>query len=449
MLRRMQRRFIMAAMAAVSVVMAVILTMINVWNYMVTTEHQDHVIMDIWGYENGKEPMKPPDHDSEANRQKQRLFFGFQEKGGPHPSGQEENQELPFITRFFIVRIKEDGTVQEVGMDFIASVSEAEASDYGITALKRGQEKGYLDQYRYRVFEEEERKTVIFLNVSRELDFMETLLLISFAAAGGILFVVFLLVALFSRKAIHPYLKNIERQKRFITDASHELKTPLTSISTSVDIIAMEYGEDEWVENIKRQTKRLAKLTEDLVMLSRLDEERPLPEKQKFSVSDCVWELSEPFSSLAEARKKNYSQSIEDDVWMEGDPGLIKQMVSLLLDNALKYSDAEGRISLDLYKRHKKVFIEVYNTCQLEHISHLGQLFERFYRPDSSRSRNTGGSGIGLSIVQAAAEAHGGSVQAESADGTWIRFRVILPLSGLHSFGRTKKDKRWLLRKNI
>ena len=143
MLRRMQRRFIMAAMAAVSVVMAVILTMINVWNYMVTTEHQDHVIMDIWGYENGKEPMKPPDHDSEANRQKQRLFFGFQEKGGPHPSGQEENQELPFITRFFIVRIKEDGTVQEVGMDFIASVSEAEASDYGITALKRGQAVSY------------------------------------------------------------------------------------------------------------------------------------------------------------------------------------------------------------------------------------------------------------------------------------------------------------------
>ena len=318
-------------------------------------------------------------------------------------------------------------------MDFIASVSEAEASDYGITALKRGQEKGYLDQYRYRVFEEEERKTVIFLNVSRELDFMEHFCLSPLQLRRNPFCGIFVGSSFF-KKSDPSYLKNIERQKRFITDASHELKTPLTSISTSVDIIAMEYGEDEWVENIKRQTKRLAKLTEDLVMLSRLDEERPLPEKQKFSVSDCVWELSEPFSSLAEARKKNYSQSIEDDVWMEGDPGLIKQMVSLLLDNALKYSDAEGRISLDLYKRHKKVFIEVYNTCQLEHISHLGQLFERFYRPDSSRSRNTGGSGIGLSIVQAAAEAHGGSVQAESADGTWIRFRVLV-FSGLHSFG--------------
>lgn len=449
MLRRMQRRFIMAAMAAVSVVMAVILTMINVWNYMVTTERQDHTIIDIWRYENGKGPVVPPDRASKDSRKKQRFFLGFQEKEGPAPSVRKKDQELPFTTRFFIVHIGEDGTVQEVSMDFIASVSETEASDYGIAALKRGQERGYLDQYRYRVFTEGDRKTVIFLNVGREIDFTETLLLISFAAAGGILFVVFLLVVLFSRRAIRPYVKNIERQKRFITDASHELKTPLTSISTSIDIIAMEYGEDEWVENIKRQTKRLAKLTEDLVMLSRLDEERPLPEKQKFSVSDCVWELSEPFSSLAEARKKKYSQSIEDDVWMEGDPGLIKQMVSLLLDNALKYSDAEGRISLDLYKKHKKVFIEVYNTCHLEHISHLRQLFERFYRPDSSRSRNTGGSGIGLSIVQAAAEAHGGSVQAESADGTWIRFRVILPFSGLHSFGRTKKDKKWLLRKYI
>ena len=138
-------------------------------------------------------------------------------------------------------------------------------------------------------------KTVIFLNSERELQAVRSLLLLTIAIACGCLLGVFALVLLFSRRAIVPYLRNLSVQKQFITNAGHELKTPLTAISTSADVLAMEYPGDEWAENIQAQSARLARLIEDLVTLSRLDEENSFPEKTEFSLSDAVWEITEPF----------------------------------------------------------------------------------------------------------------------------------------------------------
>lgn len=135
----------------------------------------------------------------------------------------------------------------------------------------------------------------------------------------------------------------MEQQKRFITDASHELKTPITSIATSADIAAMEHEGDEWIANIQKQTMRLARLVNDLVALSRLDEETPFPEKCGFSLSDAVWEAAEPFAVLAKAEGKRYKQRIEEGLVMYGNRDSIQQMVSILLDNAIKYSGKEER----------------------------------------------------------------------------------------------------------
>ena len=237
---------------------------------------------------------------------------------------------------------------------------------------------------------------------------------------------VFILVVFFSQYAIKPYVKNIERQKRFITDASHELKTPITSIATSADIAAMEYEGDEWISNIRKQTARLARLVNELVALSRLDEEMPFPEKNWFSLSDAAWEAAEPFGVLAKAKGKKYFQEIEEGMALYGDRDSIQQMISILLDNGIKYSGECGEVHLYIYHRRRKIYIEVSNTCDLPDISGLDRLFDRFYRLDASRSSHSGGSGIGLSMARAIAEAHGGRIGVESEGGKSICFQVVL-----------------------
>lgn len=221
-------------------------------------------------------------------------------------------------------------------------------------------------------------------------------------------------------------MKNLEQQKRFITDAGHELKTPITSIATSADIAAMEHEGDEWIDNIRRQAARLTKLVGDMVALSRLDEETPFPEKSRFSLSEAAWEIAEPLAHLAKAKGKQYSQNIEEDLTFFGDRDAIQRLISILLDNAVRYSDEGGEIRLLIYRRRGKVCIEVMNTCIFPDIPDRDRLFDRFYRPDESRSAATGGTGIGLSMVRAIAKTYGGKATVQSIDGSRICFRVVL-----------------------
>ena len=188
----------------------------------------------------------------------------------------------------------------------------------------------------------------------------------------------------------------------------------------------MEYGEDEWTRNIHKQTTKMSKMVADLVTLSRLDEENPFPDKTEFSLSDIAWEVAEPFSSLAKAQGKICFQRIEENLTLCGNPDATRQMLSVLLDNAMKYSEEKGTIRLDVYQNRGKIRIEVFNTCVLEDTRNLSRLFDRFYRPDSSRSQKTGGRGIGLSIAQAVAEAYGGKIKVSSRDGKSILFQVII-----------------------
>ena len=163
-----------------------------------------------------------------------------------------------------------------------------------------------------------------------------------------------------------------------------------------------------------------------MVALSRLDEDTPFPAKARFSVSEAAWEAAEPFAVLAKAKEKNYSQSIEENLTLYGDKDAIQRMISILLDNAVRYSDDGGRIQMRLYHRRGRICVEVCNTCDLPDITDLDRLFDRFYRMDESRAAHSGGTGIGLSMAQAIVQAGGGRISVESADGESICFRVIL-----------------------
>lgn len=406
-MRKMQRRFIAAAMTAFGTVMAVLVIVINIVNYCQTTSRQDDLAGNLLRHE----------RKAAADPQKPRPPFPDMPGGGP---------EAEFTTRFFVMYCGADGNIKAVSREHIASVDEETAREYTEAVLEKGKEKGYYGDYRYHVSREEAGATVLFLNASHALQSIKSLFFLSIAIGIGSILVVFILIIFFSGYAIRPYVKNIERQKRFITDAGHELKTPITSIATSADIAAMEYEGDEWISNIRKQTARLTRLVSDLVALSRLDEEMPFPEKAGFSLSDAAWETAEPFAVLAKANGKRYRQKIEEGLKLYGDREAIQRMISILLDNGIKYSEKGGEISLDIYRRRRKIYIEVFNTCSLPDGSDLNRLFDRFYRLDESRAAHTGGTGIGLSMARAIVEAHGGRIGVESEAGKSICFQVVL-----------------------
>lgn len=407
MLKKMRKQFILSAMAAFGTVMLAIVIGINAVNYFQTTAMQDKLIEDLLEYEcraleEPREPRRPV-------------------KDMPGRGPEDE-----FTTRFFTVHCDASGKARVISRDHISSVDEKTAEEYAEKILSKEKEKGYYGDYRYQVRTDEAGITVLFLNVSRDLQFMRTLFFVSLIIGILSFVIVFALIFVFSGHAVRPYIKNMERQKRFITDAGHELKTPITSIATSADIAAMEHEGDEWIENIRKQTVRLSRLVGDLVALSRLDEEIPFPEKDTFSLSEAAWESAEPFAVLARAAGKKYCQNIEEKLELYGDRNAVQQMISILLDNAVRYCDEEGEIRLDVYRKRRKICIEVFNTCSLSDVSELERVFDRFYRLDESRAAHTGGTGIGLSMAQAIAGNHGGRIEVKSRDGKTIRFRVIL-----------------------
>ena len=409
MLRKLRERFILSAMAAFGIVMLMLVAGINALNYKVTVDRQDDMLAGILEYEQIRESRPPGD--------KPPMISDMPWADGP---------EADFTTRFFIVHCNGEGQLMDIFHEHISSVDQEEIRQEAERILSGHREKGYWKDYRYMVRQEDAGVTIIFLNVFREQRLIRSLFWVSVVTALLSFCVVLALTVFFSGRAIRPYLRNIERQKRFITDAGHELKTPLTSISTSADILEMELEGDEWVENIKKQTARMTRLVSDLVALSRLDEETPFPEKAEFSISDAAWETAEAFGAAAQAKGKTCMQQIEENLRFTGDRAAIQRLLSILLDNAVRYGAEGGEIRLEVFRRHNRIYLMVSNPCDVEKIPDLNRLFDRFYRPDEARSSDAGGTGIGLSMARAIAEAHGGKITAESRDGRIIIFKVVL-----------------------
>ena len=266
----------------------------------------------------------------------------------------------------------------------------------------------------------------VFLDCERELDsFWNTIFASIFISVISYI-IIFYMVCHFSKKILKPVAESYEKQKRFITDASHEIKTPLTIIDANTEIIEMTMGENDWTISTKKQIKRLTDLTEKLVFLSRMDEENTRLEMEEFSLSEALLDTIHPFSSVAKAKGKTLTYDIISDINYYGDEKNIRQLISILLDNALKYSNENGEISIKLYTLGKNKIITVWNSVENISSGKHDELFDRFYRLDESRNSQTGGFGIGLSVAYAIVKAHKGTIKAKSDDEKSILFTITL-----------------------
>ena len=408
MLKKMKWRVILAAMLAFSAVIMMIAVLVNVVNYYVVTNRADQTLSYILELEKNTSDKS----GSEAPP--------------PRPFMALPDLESNYMTRFFVVRFDTEGNVISAYTDYIAAIDKEEAVELAKKAVRKGIDRGYFGEYRFVSQGVGDTTVVVFLNATRDLQFVRSLRNLTIVISAASLILVFILVFFLSGKAIRPIVRNIERQKQFITDASHELKTPLTSISTSIDVISAEHGEDEWTENIRNQTGRMSRLVNELVTLSRLDEELPLPLKENFSLTNAAWEIVEVYQPQAKAHEKKLTIDIQDNISFMGEKNAIQQMLSVLLDNAIRYSDPEGDIRFNISKKGNRVKIEVFNTCQLDKPPDVNRLFDRFYRPDTSRSTDAGGMGVGLAIAKAVTEAHGGTITASCPSGKTMTIKVNL-----------------------
>lgn len=313
---------------------------------------------------------------------------------------------------------------QQIGLLSLALGQDANAVMRSI--LGGTKDFGNIGQYRYYAAERTNPYKLVFLRCDNEFSSLRSLLNTSILLGAGVFFLVWLLVIFLSRRAMRPFAKIIDNQKRFISNASHELKTPLGVIVSDLDMQVLESGTSEWLENAQLQADHLALLIEQLTAYALLDEKRQRSADMPVSLSALAETLLAEFRPLAVTNEQRLTAEIAPGVTVSGNEEAFRTLLSVLMENAVKYTPVGGTIQLRV-RRGKKAALEVENTCSSIDEATLEHLFERFYRAPDHRSEH-GGSGLGLSIAHEITELYGGSIRAKrGAEGTII-FTVELPL---------------------
>lgn len=326
------------------------------------------------------------------------------------PYGEVINEETRFSTRFFTAWLDREGEILRVNVDAISSISREDVAEYVQKALKEGRERGWVSEYRYRVLDTARGSTAVFVNAGTHWAMTTRLLVTAFLVLLGSAGLILLLTVLLSGRVVRPVAEGYEKQRQFITDANHELKTPLTLILSNLDILESELGENEWLEDIRGEGERMRLMIDQLVALSRMEERQDHLVREPFDLSAAVADTVSEFQTLADERDKGLRADLQPGLTYEGDEGLIRRLVSVLLDNAVKYCDPGGEIRVALC-RHRHVVLTVENTCAKVGELELDRLFDRFYRADRARTFS-GSFGVGLSIARSIVQGHHGSIHA-------------------------------------
>lgn len=422
--RRLRRKFILVAMGAVTAVLTLIIAAINIVNYSHVCKMADarlgYILADKgsidWGDESKDDPANGKDAGDSQAGVRIRHFEGM-------------TAESPFDTRYFTVSIA-GGQVTDVNTARIAAVGAKRAASIAAKLHSKGWVSGFSGNYRYTTDVQDDETTYVFVDCSRELTSFHSFLSASVAISCIGWLAVLAIVAGASGAVIRPMVESYSKQKRFITDASHEIKTPLAVIDAANEVQEIESGESEWTQSIHEQVARLTALTERLVFLARMDEGSAGFTMISIDLSEAVDKAASPFESVAVSRGKRLSTSIASGVRAHADAAAVAQVVELLLDNATRYASEGSVIELSLRAVSRgagkgSAELVVSNAVDELPEGDLDRLFDRFYRADVSRSSKTGGSGVGLSVVRAIAEAHGGSASV-CGHGNQITFIVRL-----------------------
>ena len=345
------------------------------------------------------------------------------------PDNMPDNIRLPLFT----VNISDDGKLTAFGSDLFDLNDETMLKKLVDAVEERKKDTGILPDYDLRYMRDENgfRKAIVFADISREKAMIKGFIrnsmiigLIGYAA----FFVISLLLAKWVTK---PVEKTWNEQKQFIADASHELKTPLTVIMTNAEMMSdksySESDRDGFTKNILSTSKRMRGLVESLLELARLDNNRAAVKLATLDLSKLINDSILPFEPLFYENDMELATDIDDGISVEGDKDKLRQVINILLDNALKYSDPADKATVRLKRQAANCVLSVSGLGTPLTKEELENIFKRFYRVD--QARNDGQSyGLGLSIAESIVAEHNGKIWAESSNG-YNSFYVSLPLT--------------------
>ena len=407
MIDRLRKKFIRICMVSFIAVFVVLFFAIYVVTELQTNASLD-TLADIVSENNGRFPD----------------FDEFTQENGLSFKPDHINRESPFTTRFFTVSFNREDQILSVDVGSIASVTYEEAVQYAQEVLHQSKNRGWLEDFRFKKYDTADGTSVVFVNGTDTKKMHQRFLFSASSVFIGGSMVVLLLVVLFSKRAVKPAVESYEKQKEFITDANHELKTPLTLLRTNLDIIESEIGPNEWLSDMREETNTMTGLVNQLVELTRMDEAQNKLDRTPFPLSGAVYDTADAFAAAMEKNGLTLVVKIPAEIIYNGNEPAIRRLLSILMDNAVKYCDPHGVISIAL-TGGKHPVLTIDNTYAAVGSTELDRLFDRFYRADKARTYGSG-FGIGLSIAKAITEKHHGEIKALNIENHTMRIRVKL-----------------------
>ena len=407
MFKQLQKSFVKSAMLSFTAVLLVVLVAVNVVNYRQTVNQVDRLgtmLVNNDGTfpdapEGGMGPKEHPEHGM--------------------PKGMEFRKDDQMATRYAVVRVA-NGTVQSVDRTHLVSLDEEALKELGLRIAQGTSTKGWEGSLRYQVAKTDAGTMVVLVDANKETQQVSRLMMVTGAVFVLCLAVVYVLVRLVSKRAIRPFVENVERQQQFIANASHEIKTPLAVLSANTDLLAMMGTDAKFVDSNKRQIKRLNSLVEQMLLLSRYDEGEATATKEEVDLVAVTKDIVEEILPVLNEKGLQVEFTGEAQTIITTNKSAMTELIRILLDNAMKYTVGKPVITVEA-KRNQLAIGNATEPMTKEQVS---QIFDRFYRVDSSRNRTTGGSGLGLSIAQKIAETNDVQLTAELTSETQIRFVI-------------------------
>ena len=450
MIPKLRKKFISITAAALFIMILLVVGSINcifiLQNTRLLSSHLD-LLLDVYGNDSyrgapGSSPTLFDEHNDFKNIPPEGGFdnstphkdpgFGLDRRDGSRHDfslfPRFEN-DLRVRTDGCVVVLDEEGHIADIRQDAAENYSVSELESTVAHIFSRGKTEGWHQYYRYRVaaiktYDGTVQTVVGLVNASSSLYAVFTMLSVS-AIIGVLSILLVLLIIIFaSGRAVRPIAESYTKQKQFVTDAGHELKTPLTVISANNELARMIYGDSEWFDSIDKQVGKMNGLVRSLITLAKMDEEEK-PVLISFNLSDAVYDTAKSFENLIHAKGRILTLDIEDNITYLGDESRLRQVVSILVDNAIKYCSEQGKIAVRLTTQ-KSVQLTVTNDYTASESFDPDKVFERFYRADEARTFD-GSYGLGLSIAKAITEMHKGEIRAKVLEHNRVRFEVVLP----------------------
>jgi len=339
--------------------------------------------------------------------------------------------ESAYALRFFSAYINEtDGSIHDINRERVSAINEKEALEYVQRAMKTDSSEGFIHSngsvFAYQKSSLTDSSSIcVIMDCTRQIRSNVSFLTFSLYIGVSSLLILTLLIMHFSKKAVAPMVRNIEAQKQFITNASHELKTPLAIISANTEVLEMTEGKNEWTESTMEQVQRMSELISHLIILSRLQEKDEV-ELTSVDFSAVTKKVSEEFRILAEKDGKQYETDIAEGRMIKANEAGIRELVSILCDNAVKYCTDGGKVMVRLESKGHNTMLTVSNSFPEKKDVDYSRFFERFYREDESHNSEKKGFGIGLSMAERFVEMFKGKISVHYKDGM-IHFTVNMP----------------------